>query len=190
MIMYTISKFRLFIICGILATSGALAGCDGDNSKINTGDNNSPKPDVTADTIIPDSTEDIVPDIVEESDVPKVPGLMNGAWILTNNEDDSVISYFDLVHFEGDPAVSGDFLTGPGLYDGLFEGGPGDVVDSSLSGTTLTLKWNPTTQDIEQFTLSASKGDDDTFTGIITAVQNAGLDLNVTLARDAETPGE
>lgn len=192
MTMYTLSKIRLLVICGVLISAGLIAGCDGDNSKITTGGDKSPKPDATAtaDTPAPDSNETPEPDVVERTDVAKLPGLMDGAWVLTENTDDAVISYFNLTHFEGEPSVTGDFLTGPGLYDGLFEGGPGDLVDSSFSATTLTLKWNPTTQETEQFTLSASKVDDDTFTGKVTAVENTGLNLDVTLARDTETPGE
>lgn len=194
------SKYRLFALCGILAFGLVTAGCDGDNSKLsknNSGgknadvvekndDHDTKSPDPDEDTKSPGPGEVDEPDVAEEADVQATPGLMNGAWRVEATEDNALITYFDLTHLEGNPAVQGNFLTGDGLYEGLLDGGDGQLAESSFDGTTLTIQWNPTGQDTEMLTLSATKVDDDTFDGEVTAVQNVELELPVKVTREEE----
>lgn len=186
------STLRLFVLGGVLALGCASMGCDSDNSKINTDNNNGQQADTgtqhdTADAT--ESTPDVGQDSTEEKDVQFVPGVMNGAWKVTTTEDDAVVTYFDIVHNEGQPKVTGGYLTGVGLYEGFLEGGVGELDASSFDGTTLTIQWNPTTQDTEMLTLSATKVDDDTLDGRVTAVQNTQLDMAVIMTRDPDAPG-
>src|SRR5690554_4540314 len=190
-IMHKISKYRLLMLCGFLAFGLALSACDGDNSKVNSGDDKEDVADTQKDedTTSTDPNKDAGPDITEEPDAQVTPGFMNGAWKLTDTSDDAVIAFFDLTHLEGNTDVKGGFLTGAGLYDGLLEGGVGVLAESSYEGSTLKIQWNPTTQDVEMLTLNATQVDDDTFSGTVTAVQNVELDLPVKLVRDSEAPG-
>lgn len=203
--MQNISRYRLLLLCGTLTLGFALTACNGDNSKLNKGNNSDKEADVgdkvdaagqntddvqeqeeEADTNTSDPDENDGDDVV---DAPSAPGFMNGAWRVGTQADDATIAHFDLVQTEGNPAITGGFLTGDGLYEGLLEGGVGQLAESSYDGTTLTIQWNPTTQDVEMLTLSATKDDDDTFSGNITAVQNVELDMPVKMTREEDAPG-
>lgn len=195
--MQTISKYRLLVLCGILAFGLVNTGCDGDNSKLvqnNNGDKKADGDDNNGDdkngddTKSPDPDEDTKSadpdDVAEETDVQVTPGFMNGTWRVATVEDDVTVTTLNLTHIEGDPVVQGNSLMGEGLYDGNLVGGDNQLDESSFDGTTLTIQWNPMAQDTEMMTLSATKVDDNTLDGNITAKLNVELDMAVKITRE------
>ena len=191
------SKFKTVILTGILALSLGGAACEADNSKVSVGNNSSSERDTgggsggnngTPDVREPG--EDTTPPEQPGADADQfVPGLMHGHWTVRSVEDDGHIAEFSLVHEEGDSHVYGNFLAGDGLYDGMVDGGNGELGEgSSFEGDVLTIVWNPTTQVDEEMTITADKVSDDEFKGRMSAVQNTELDMELVLTRVEDDP--
>jgi hypothetical protein len=190
--MKTISNLRLLVLTTLLALGLAAAGCQSDNTLL-APDNDSEKTDAGLDddqSDAPDAIGNGTDDagIDDGEDVWVAPGFMNGSWRVAKASDDTPVVYFDVLQDEGDPLVEGDYLMGVGLYNGTLDGGYGPVAESSFDGTTLTIKWNPTPQDSEMLTLSATKVDENTLTGNITSANNPNLDLAVKVTRVVDEP--
>lgn len=179
-------RLPAMLLC--LIVSLAVTACDSDNSNIRTpGDENkADTSDQTPDE--PDTTQpDTQPEPEEDTGVAFTPGFMHGNWKVTSNDNGEVVGYFALIQNKDVPAVTGTFLAGPALYEGMVDNATGDVAQSStFDGTTLSLKWNPTTQAEELMTITAQTDGDDKLNGNMIATLNPELNLDVTFARDTD----
>ena len=117
----------------------------------------------------------------EERDIAE-PGFMNGSWRVATGENDEPAAYFDTFQDKGDAQVSGTYLMGFAIYE-RYDGESGDIVSATLDGETLTVRWNPTTDRDEMFTLQATRVDENTLEGTVTAKRNVDLEIPVTLTR-------
>ncbi|WP_133622100.1 hypothetical protein [Bradymonas sediminis] len=112
-------------------------------------------------------------------------GFMNGSWRASAGEQDEPAVYFDTFQDEGDPEISGDFTMGFAIYE-LYDGETGHLETASFDGETLTVMWNPTTDRDEMLTLKATRVDENTLEGSVTAKRNIELNVPVTLTRVTE----
>ena len=110
------------------------------------------------------------------------PGFVNGSWRVATAGDDTPVAYFDTFHDANKSDVTGSFLMAIGLYDRL-DGEAGQIEDASWNGNQLTVAWNPTSDPTELFTLTATKLDENTLEGAVTAKRNPNLDVDVKLTR-------
>lgn len=182
---YTLRHSAL-LLCLVLSFSSV--ACDSDNSNIRPPDSGNTKADTGKTPDKPDTTQpDTQPQQPEDTGVAFTPGFMHGNWKATSTEDGEVVGYFALIQNEGFQDISGTFLAGPALYEGMVDGAPGDVAQgSTFDGTTLTLKWNPTTQATELMTITAQKDGDDKFNGNMVATLNPELNMDLTFQRETD----
>ena len=190
--MKTPSILRTLVALAVLTLSLGALGCDSNKAQLNglnngsdtggsTSTNNGTGADAGTDVAVgPTDPEGHGTAPGEEQHID--PGFMNGSWRTATTSDDTPVAYFDTFQDKGDPSVTGTFLMGLGVYPRL-DGESGDVAQSSFDGTTLTLKWNPTNDSEEMFTLQATKSDDNTMSGTITSARNPDLNVSVTLTR-------
>jgi hypothetical protein len=113
------------------------------------------------------------------------PGYMNGSWRAATDDQDTPAVYFDTFQDKGDTEVTGTYLMALGIYERL-DGESGDLTEASLSGDTFTVSWNPTNDEGELLTLQATKVDENTMEGSVTAKRNVEMDIPVTLTRTTE----
>ena len=118
----------------------------------------------------------------EEERVLNAPGYMNGSWRAAAGESDAPAVYFDTFQDKGDTEVSGTFLMGFAIYE-RYDGESGEVETASFDGETLTVLWNPTTDREEMLTLQATRVDENTMEGTVTAKRNVEMNIPVTLTR-------
>lgn len=109
-------------------------------------------------------------------------GFMNGTWRAGAGEQDEPAVYFDTFQDEGDSTITGQYTMGFAIYE-LYDGESGDISSAEFTDGTLTVLWNPTTDPMEMFSLEATRVDQNTLQGTITAKRNPELNLQVTLTR-------
>src|SRR5690554_1969126 len=188
----TIKGSTLRLIIAALAGMMLLGsvGCDESKTVVEVA-NNQPvdNPDVTSDDENKDEAdsgellgEDPNLSITDAENVVVEAGYMNGSWQVSAGEQDEPAVRFDTFQDEGVPEVTGDFTMGFAIYD-LLDGESGEIDEASFDGTKLTLYWNPTTDRDEMLTLEATKVDENTLEGTITAKRNEDLTLPVVVKR-------
>lgn len=118
----------------------------------------------------------------EEDDNHVAAGFMNGTWRAGAGDQDEPAVYFDTFQDQGNPEITGQYTMGFAIYE-LYDGESGDISSAEFSDTTLTVLWNPTTDPMEMLSLEATRVDQNTFRGTITARRNPELNLPVTLTR-------
>lgn len=110
-------------------------------------------------------------------------GNMEGSWRLEAAEDQSFISNIDINQSGTDSALTGYFKMGSLVGNGADKAG-GDLMDGSkIEGDTLVLKWNPTPDPDEVYTLQATRQSADAFQGTLTAKIYEDLDQQVNFTR-------
>lgn len=97
-------------------------------------------------------------------------GALQGAWRAAFVEGDEPLAYFDVFHDEGAATASGDFTMGIAMGD-MLDGTVGEIDDIAVDGDSVTVEWNPTTQETEMYTLDLHRVDDDTYEGTFGAEQ-------------------
>lgn len=192
-----ISGRSVSLLIGALALSMSVMACDSDNSKLTANNeqvDTGQEPGNNNEGGAPDASEPGAPDIEEPKeeepggeDVDEfVPGFLHGSWTALGAEDDEHIGEFMLIHEDGESDITGTFLAGDGLYDGMVVSAKGNIGDaSSFDGNTLIIEWNPTTQEDELMTITGEKTSDDEFSANMKAELNQGLDLDMVLTRVA-----
>lgn len=106
-------------------------------------------------------------------------GVMTGSWRVSNDKDDSMIANFDLFQEEQNPALEGYYTMSMIAGNGA-DSESGDIMDTStFDGETLTLNWNPTPTADELYTVSATRQDDGTFKGTLSAAIYTELETEV-----------
>jgi hypothetical protein len=114
------------------------------------------------------------------------PGFMNGSWRVATDEQNTPAVYFDTFQDKGETQVSGTYLMALGIYERL-DGESGNLeAASSFDGDTLILEWNPTNDAEEVLTLQATRVDENTLEGRVTAKRNVEMDIPVKLTRQTE----
>ncbi|AWV88886.1 hypothetical protein [Bradymonas sediminis] len=187
------TMLRIVIFAAALTLSLGAAACDTSNKKLTAGNN------TNTETAKPDTGSGDEADTGGVSDEEGEghgkepgeyellePGFMNGSWRVAEPTQDAPVAYFDTFQDEGDSEVTGDFVMGNALYEGGIDGQSGEIAVGSFDGTTLTLKWNPTTDPDEMFTLVATKTTEDHLQGKITADRNVELDYAVSVTRQMD----
>lgn len=188
------TMLRLVIMIAALTLALGTVACD-DNAKVISGENSNAEtpnskddPDEGVDDEGGEGSE--IGGMDEEGhgsapgEIERIePGFMNGSWRVGALDQNKPVAFFDTFQDEGDPELTGDFVMGNALYDGGVDEQSGEIVEGSMDGETLTLRWNPTTDLAEVFTLTATRTDDDLLEGKITAKQNPELDYPVSITR-------
>lgn len=116
---------------------------------------------------------------IEEPEGTVEPGAFTGSWRVASADGDTPAVYLDLLHPADEPNLSGDFKMGPAVAERL-DGQTGAILGGVTMEGGLTVRFNPTTDSEEVYTLQATGSDP--MTGTITAKKNTGLRLEVTVA--------
>ncbi len=95
-------------------------------------------------------------------------GSLQGSWRAAFVEGDTPLAYFDIFHDDGESSADGDFLAGPAISD-MQDGTTGAIADVTISGAAVVVKWNPTTDDEELYTLELEAQGDDSYSGEFSA---------------------
>ena len=108
---------------------------------------------------------------------------ITGSWRAARAEDDAPLAYFDLFLYEDDPSGDGTFIMGLAPSE-MLDGNRGDITDLKHQSGTLTISWNPTSQDEELYTIEGSLSDPtaNELTATFSALQ-APFSFEVTLSR-------
>ena len=186
----TLPSMAIALILGL-----ALIGCDSSNARLrglNSGEQTNANND-NANNGTPGGDEDVEVEPMDEEghgtsadEQEKIePGFMNGSWRAATGEQDTPAVYFDTFQDKGDAAVTGTYLMALGIYERL-DGESGDIQHASFDGNTLTIEWNPTNDREEVLTLEASKVDENTLEGTVTAKRNVNMNIPVTITRTTE----
>lgn len=187
-IMKTASTLRLLVLTAALTLALGAVGCDSKGAQINGLNNSSDDAGSSSnnggggDDVAVSSTDEEGHGTAPGEEEQIEPGFMNGSWRVAATEQDTPAVYLDTFQDKGDSEVTGTYLMAIAIYERL-DGESGDLAQGSFDGGTLTVKWNPTTDPEEMFTLQASKVDDNTLEGNITAQRNTELDVPVKLTR-------
>lgn len=185
--MKNFTMLRLLVVGAALALVLGAAACDSDNSKL-TSTNNSSSTDSGTNNGEGEGDDSYAGDDDHNGQEPWEiehiePGFMNGSWRAGALDQDKPVAYFDTFQDEGEPETTGTFVMGNAIYDGGVDGESGDIKQGSFEGDTLTLKWNPTTDPDEMFTLVATRADENTLNGKVTSKRNPELDMSVAITR-------
>lgn len=108
---------------------------------------------------------------------------ITGSWRVARAEDDAPLGYFDLMNLVGEEEVDGNFVMGL-VPSEMFDGARGDLLEGSTwDGEDLVIRWNPTSQPTERYTItSTNRVDFDRFDGQFAAEQ-APFSFEVTIGR-------
>ena len=107
---------------------------------------------------------------------------VTGSWRVARADDDAPVAYFELFGMEDEPDHIGTYIMGlePAR---LLDGNRGDIAVSTWDGDQLVVEWNPTAQQSERYTLTATERiDADTMEGQFVA-ENAPFEFPVKLQR-------
>jgi hypothetical protein len=184
-IMNTASTMRLIITSLACTVLLGLVGCDdgGQLRGLNNGENN----DSSADSDVVEDDEFAPMDeeghgTSEDEQETIEPGFMNGSWRAATGDQDTPAVYLDTFQDKGDANVTGTYLMALGIYERL-DGESGNVAEASFTREEFTVTWNPTNDTEELLTLQATKVDENTLEGHVTAKRNIQMNIPVTLTR-------
>ena len=101
-------------------------------------------------------------------------GFLGGTWrIATADGEDAPLAYLDFVHDKGATTATGKFRMGL-VMGPILDGEVGDLQSATWAGDVITVKWNPTVDEEQVYTVtSTTKTDDDTLAGTFTTVDGA-----------------
>ena len=108
---------------------------------------------------------------------------ITGSWRVARADDDAPLGYFDLMNLVGEDLVDGHFVMGL-VPSEMLDGARGDLLEgTSWDGEELQIRWNPTSQSSERYTItSTNRIDDDRFEGHFEA-ELAPFSFDVTITR-------
>lgn len=172
--------------CGLLVMLLALVlvgwGCD-DNSKVITDSNHK--------TGTPDTGHGHQDDAGHgpDDDAPVIEnGFMTGSWRVGRVEDQSLVVDLDTFQEKGSTEVSGYFTMSMLAGNGA-DSKSGDLLEgTTFDGETLIVKWNPTDVENELYTIEATRVDENTLTGTVSAAIYADFDAEVRITRYPAPP--
>lgn len=181
--MYTPSTRRLVLPLALVALffGLVLSGCQQSKLRGMNNDQTQKEEEDENTEVTPSIDEEGHGSADDESDLLE-PGYMNGSWRVATTEQDTPAVYFDTFQDKGDSLVTGQYLMALGIYERL-DGESGDIQEASFDGDTLTIKWNPTNDQEELFTLQATKASEDSLEGTITANRNVDMNIPVKMTR-------
>lgn len=131
-----------------------------------------------------------IPGLGADPDAAPIPvGFLNGSWrVATDDAEDAPVVYFDFVHDEGASTATCDFLMSLGLGPN-FDGKIGKCAEVTWEGDTLTVRFNPTEDIEDEWTLTTTtRVDDDRFEAKITKLKDAQFSAPVLVERRLPNP--
>lgn len=165
----------LSVLAAALMVLAFTVGCDGQEVTVggnsNDQSNNDDPPNSGSNNHSHEHDEEYFEAHGPDDDMELIPaGELQGSWRAAFVEGDRPLAYFDIFHDEGESEASGDFTQGLVPHD-FYDGTTGSLDSVVIDGDQVEVNWNPTDQDVEMFTLTLERDDDETYTGTFEAAQ-------------------